>query len=509
MGEEHFQAGGVLLADSPAYIMREADEKAAIYLRRMEYISLIEPRQQGKTSLLYHLRGQFSSQGYTFATRDLMANKPTVASLTEWYASLGKWLVRQLTFIPPDQRPTLPTGSTSLEDFFAEIAERAEVAGQKVVIVLDEVGAMPPELATDFFSVIRSIYTSRQSFSFWRYLTFIIAGTFNPKELIRDSSVSDFNIDQRIYLTDFTLQQVEQLVSHMNLSEALTKAIAKHVLYWTDGQPYLSQQLCLYLARHKDAASLATVEALAHRAVKHLITDDAHHHLERIKNLCAEQELLAYVRRITCPPQARLSTGLNDKHFRLSYLLGVIKADHDGRCQVRNRIYELAMREIEETHLSQRVEPKGQRIREQVFISYSHKDKKWLGDLQNMLAPLVRDEKVKLWADTQIEPGAEWQEEIAGALMVAKVAVLLVTSNFLASNFLTKHELLPLLEAAKHEGLTILWVAVGHSLYAETEIVHYQSVNDPTRPLDSLSRTERNKEWVSICEKIKKAIGVK
>jgi hypothetical protein len=60
MSVNPFQAGGPLLADSSVYIVREADEKAATSLRRMDYISIIEPRQHGKTSLANRLIGQFS-----------------------------------------------------------------------------------------------------------------------------------------------------------------------------------------------------------------------------------------------------------------------------------------------------------------------------------------------------------------------------------------------------------------------------------------------------------------
>ncbi len=146
-------------------------------------------------------------------------------------------------------------------------------------------------------------------------------------------------------------------------------------------------------------------------------------------------------------------------------------------------------------------------MRSQVFISYSHKNRSWLERLQTMLRPLVRTGAVTVWDDMQIKPGQRWRDEITQALARARVAVLLVSPEFLASDFIHQHELPPLLDAAEQEGLKIIWVPISASLYTVTEIARYQSAWDPARPLDSLSDWERNQALVSICHAIKDAVA--
>jgi CheY-like chemotaxis protein len=142
-----------------------------------------------------------------------------------------------------------------------------------------------------------------------------------------------------------------------------------------------------------------------------------------------------------------------------------------------------------------------------VFIGYSHKDHAWLEKLQSHLKTLVREDAFIVWSDKDIKTGAEWRKEIQKALSLAKVAVLLVSPNFLSSDFIVEKELHPLLLSSQKDGVTIIWVAISASLYEETKIEEYQAANNPNEPLDSMPKNKQNVEFVKICKQIKSAMS--
>ena len=145
-------------------------------------------------------------------------------------------------------------------------------------------------------------------------------------------------------------------------------------------------------------------------------------------------------------------------------------------------------------------------MRDQVFISYSHDDRPLFEEFKTMLAPAVRAGRLKIWDDTQISPGAKWREEIEKALATSKVAVLLVSANFLASDFITNDELPPLLKAAEQEGATIFLICIGACLHELSPITQFQAAHDISKPLDHLSKPERQAVFSEIAAKLLKLV---
>jgi hypothetical protein len=141
--------------------------------------------------------------------------------------------------------------------------------------------------------------------------------------------------------------------------------------------------------------------------------------------------------------------------------------------------------------------------RTKLFISYSHADKEWLERLKRHLKPSIRNGNLDLWEDTRIRSGDEWREEIRSALESACVAVLLISADFFASDFIVSDELPPLLAAAEKKGVRILPLIIGACRFKRTpELSCFQTVNSPDRSLDGMMRPEWEKVLDSLAETI-------
>src|SRR6185436_468297 len=141
--------------------------------------------------------------------------------------------------------------------------------------------------------------------------------------------------------------------------------------------------------------------------------------------------------------------------------------------------------------------------RTQIFVSYSHKDEEWLKRLRVHLTPLERSYGVDIWDDTRITPGSKWRDAIKNAIESAGAAILLISADFLASDFITTDELPPLLKAAEDRGAIILPVIVSPSWFSKTQALsQFQSVNDPSTPLNTMAKWEQEKYFVKVAETI-------
>ena len=149
--------------------------------------------------------------------------------------------------------------------------------------------------------------------------------------------------------------------------------------------------------------------------------------------------------------------------------------------------------------------------RTKAFIGYSRKDKVHLERLQTHLKGYLHaasendslDMRVVIWDDTKIAFGADWDKEIKDALVHAKVAALLVSADFLASDYIRECELPILLEAERVGEVKILSLVLGPCSFRYSALARYLVMNN-AEPLMGMKPYKQEAVWAKFAEQIYK-----
>jgi hypothetical protein len=84
-----------------------------------------------------------------------------------------------------------------------------------------------------------------------------------------------------------------------------------------------------------------------------------------------------------------------------------------------------------------------------VFISYAHEDEGMKQELEKFLITLKRSDAISVWQDRELEGGTEYEEKIRTELYAADIILLLISQDFIASDFIWSKELKTAME--RHE----------------------------------------------------------
>ncbi len=138
-----------------------------------------------------------------------------------------------------------------------------------------------------------------------------------------------------------------------------------------------------------------------------------------------------------------------------------------------------------------------------VFVSYSHRDREWKDRLVHHLEVLEREGLLDVWEDHRIAAGAHWRQEIEEAIAKAKVAVLLVSVDFLRSDFIRKAEVPEFLARRKAAGLHVFPVIVRPCAWTQVEeIASIQARPRDGKALTDFRRSRADHELVEIALEI-------
>lgn len=139
----------------------------------------------------------------------------------------------------------------------------------------------------------------------------------------------------------------------------------------------------------------------------------------------------------------------------------------------------------------------------QLFVSYSHRDESFVEELASHLKLLQRQGILDVWHDSEITAGEEWRQVIDEKLSSADIILLLVSSNFLASDFCWSVELKRAMDRHEKGTARVIPVFIRPSLWQDAPFAKLQGVPKDAKPIASARDTDR--AWVEVAKAIRQA----
>ncbi len=139
-----------------------------------------------------------------------------------------------------------------------------------------------------------------------------------------------------------------------------------------------------------------------------------------------------------------------------------------------------------------------------MFVSYSHKDDQFREQLGPHLKLLQRQKLIKLWHDRLITAGQEWKGEIDDTLVRANLILLLVSADFLASDYCYDLEMTRALERHQAGEARVIPIIVRDVNWQSAPFGKLQAL-----PKDGKAVTlwpDRDSAWRQVADGIEKVI---
>jgi hypothetical protein len=299
-----YQVGGALSQDVSSYVMRDSDLQLLEALQAGKFCYVLNSRQMGKSSLMVRTLAQLKESGWKgiildFSARDSQSDQPRlwyngiINELNSNFKLLDRgdfytWL-KERDFISPVER-------------LGEFIETVLLPGitEPIVIFVDEIDStLDLPFTDDFFALIRACYNRRAEKPDYKRLTFALLGVAAPSDLIKNQSVTPFNIGTSIDLhplpTDLENENSFKAMEPLLSGGLEDKKILQEILDWTGGQPFLTQKLCALIVRERQNNSFTTVEEVVNlKIINNWQNQDHPTHLKTIQNRLSENKPLTF-----------------------------------------------------------------------------------------------------------------------------------------------------------------------------------------------------------------------
>jgi internalin A len=139
-----------------------------------------------------------------------------------------------------------------------------------------------------------------------------------------------------------------------------------------------------------------------------------------------------------------------------------------------------------------------------VVYSYSHRDENLRNELETHLKLLQRQGRIDTWSDRRIDAGDEWKQRISDNFEAADIVLLLVSADFLASDYCFEIEMRRALERHERGEARVIPVIVRDVHWADAPFAKLQAL--PKGGLAVTKWPDKDSAWRNVSEGIQKVI---
>jgi WD40 repeat protein len=391
-----YQVGGSLPFNAPTYVRRPADETLFQELVKGEFCYVFNARQMGKSSLRVQTTHRLQSIGIRCGVIDITAIGTQEVTQEQWYGSIVGLLTKafrlEVNLVSWWRDRTHCSYVNRLSDFL-ETVLLVQVP-EPIVIFIDEIDSvLSLNFSTDdFFALIRACYNRRADNHNYGRLAFSLLGVATPADLIYDGSRTPFNIGKGIELSGFEFQETSPLLAGLSEQFAQPQFALKRIVYWTGGQPFLTQKLCQMISSQSgDNYPELTPDFINSLVETNLIENwKAYDEPEHFKTICdrllySEQRvgrlLGLYQKILRHSEEDKTSSGFeaiaaDDSPEQTELILTGLIEKREGILRIKNPIYQKIFSLDWVAHQLATLRPYSQAI--DAWILSGYQDKSWL-----------------------------------------------------------------------------------------------------------------------------------
>lgn len=141
-----------------------------------------------------------------------------------------------------------------------------------------------------------------------------------------------------------------------------------------------------------------------------------------------------------------------------------------------------------------------------IFFSYSHEDEQLRKGLELQLRGLARQDLIEVWNDRDISAGTEWEQEINEHLNTADIILLLISPDFIASDYCYSFEMKRAMERHERKEAIVIPIILRPIYWQNTPFGKLQSLPTSAQYVTSSKWFNQDEAFFEVAEGIRSAI---